>query len=108
MANICPCTMGNSISTALFNMRNAKKLNQDQEEPEQTASASVLSRRVDTSYSLTKASSSWAYLVKFRVENGEELELYAEEGEYQTLKEGMSGTLRWQGRRFCGFDSEGV
>ena len=69
MSGLCPCTMGNSISGALFNLRNAKKLNEDH--PEQTGSATVLSRRVDTVYSLTRSSSSWAYLVKFRLESGE-------------------------------------
>ena len=50
MANICPCTFGNSISHALNNLRNAKKLND--KGPEQTGSATVLSRKVDTCYSL--------------------------------------------------------
>ena len=72
MSGICPCTMGNSISGALFNLRNAKKL--AEETPEQTATARVLSRRVDTCYNLEKSDSSWAYLVKFRLENGEETE----------------------------------
>ena len=34
MANICPCTFGNSVSQALNNLRKAKKLNQ--ELPEQS------------------------------------------------------------------------
>ena len=63
MSKLCPCTMGSSISGALFNLRNAKKLNE--EHPVQEASAAVLSRRVDTVYSLTRSSSSWAYLIKF-------------------------------------------
>ena len=50
MSNICPCTMGNSISHALNSLRKAKKLNSQQ--PEQTAAATVLSRRVDTCYQL--------------------------------------------------------
>ena len=45
MSGICPCTMGNSISKALFGMRDVKKLNND--EPEQTASATVVSRKVE-------------------------------------------------------------
>ena len=73
MANICPCTFGNSVSHALNNLRNARKLKE--ELPEQTSPATVLSRRVDTCYSLEKSDSSWAYLVKFRLENGDETEL---------------------------------
>lgn len=45
MANISPCTLGNSVSQALNNMRKAKKLKE--ELPEQTSRATVLSRRVD-------------------------------------------------------------
>ena len=94
MSKLCPCTMGSSISGALFNLRNAKKLNE--EHPVQEASATVLSRRVDTVYSLTRSSSSWAYLVKFRLESGEEPELKATEAQYKELKEGLGGTLAWQ------------
>ena len=72
MSNICPCTLGNSIADALFNMKNAKKLKE--EHPEQTASATVVSRKVDTCYSLTRSDSSWAYLVTFRMESGEEIQ----------------------------------
>lgn len=104
MANICPCTMGNSVSGALFNLRNAKKLNE--EHPVQEASAAVLSRRVDTVYSLTRSSSSWAYLVKFRLESGEEPELKTTEEMYGTLKEGRSGKLTWQGDTITTFDAE--
>lgn len=95
MSGICPCTFGNSVAGALFNLRNAKKLSQ--EEPEQTTSATVLSRRVDTCYSLTKSDSSWAYLVKFRLESGEEIELKATEEDYKKLKEGTALTLTRRG-----------
>lgn len=101
MANICPCTMGNSIAGALFNMKNAKKLNQ--EEPEQTASATVLSRRVDTVYNLTRSSSSWVYLVKFRLENSEETELQTTEEDYGKLKEGTKIQLTWKGSQLVSF-----
>lgn len=101
MANICPCTFGNSISHALNNLRKAKKLNEDL--PEQTARATVLSRRVDTSYSLEKTDSSWAYLVKFRLETGEEVELKTAEEDYQKLKEGTSLSITWQGDTLTSF-----
>ena len=51
MSGICPCTMGNSISKALFGMRDVKKLNND--EPEQTASATVVSRKVERTNQIT-------------------------------------------------------
>lgn len=101
MANICPCTFGNSISHALNNLRNAKKLNE--KGPEQSASATVLSRKVDTCYSLEKSDSSWAYLVTFRLENGEELKLKASETDYSRLKEGTQIQLTWQDDQVVSF-----
>lgn len=101
MANICPCTLGNSVSHALNNLRKAKKLNE--ELPEQTAAATVLSRRVDTCYSLEKSDSSWAYLTKFRLENGEETELKVKEEDYPKLKEGTSLSITWQGENLLSF-----
>ena len=102
MSKLCPCTMGNSISGALFNLRNAKKLNE--ELPQQTSAATVLSRRVDTVYSLTRSSSSWAYLVKFRLETGAEPELKTTEQQYKELKEALSGSLTWQGDTLVSFE----
>ena len=101
MSNICPCTMGNSIAGALFNMKNAKKLKE--EHPEQTASATVVSRKVDTCYSLTKSDSSWAYLVTFRLESGEEIQLNVSETEFKKLKEGTSLSIAWQGDKLLSF-----
>ena len=101
MANICPCTFGNSVSHALNNLRNARKLKE--ELPEQTSPATVLSRRVDTCYSLEKSDSSWAYLVKFRLENGDETELNVKEEDYPKLKEGTSLSITWQGDTLTSF-----
>ena len=101
MSNICPCTLGNSVAGALFNLRNAKKLKE--EHPEQTASATVLSRKVDTNYSLTKSDSSWAYLVTFRLDNGEEIQLHVTETDFKKLKEGTSLSVTWQGENLTSF-----
>lgn len=101
MANVCPCTFGNSVSHALNNLRKAKKLNQ--ELPEQTSRASVLSRKVDTCYSLAKSDSSWAYFVTFKLENGEEVQLKTTEEEYGKLKEGKTITITWQGDTLTSF-----
>lgn len=101
MSKLCPCTMGNSVAGALFNLRNAKKLNQ--EEPEQSGAGEVISRRVDTVYSLTRSDSSWAYLVKFRLENAEELELTVTESDYGKLKEGTKVSFIRQGFRLVSF-----
>ena len=104
MSKLCPCTMGNSVAGALFNLRNAKKLNQ--EEPEQSGTGEVISRRVDTVYSLTRSDSSWAYFVKFRLENGEEVELKATQAQYKEMKEGLSAKLCWRGDTVTSFEVE--
>lgn len=101
MANICPCTFGNSFSHALNNLRKAKKLRE--ELPEEASRAEVLSRRVDTCYALEKSDSSWAYLIKFRLENAEETELKATEADYQKLKEGTSLSITWRGENLVSF-----
>ena len=101
MSGICPCTLGNSVAGALFNLKNAKKLNEELQE--QTASATVLSRRVDTVYSLTRSASSWAYLVTFRLENGEETELQTTEENYGKLKEGTDVRLVRKGIQLVSF-----
>ena len=95
MANICPCTFGNSVSQALNNFRKAKKLNAQL--PEQTARATVLSRWVDTCYALEKCDSSWGYFVRFRLVNGEETELKTTEQDYPKLTEGACLSITWQG-----------
>lgn len=96
MSGICPCTMGNSISKALFGMRDAKKLNN--EEPEQTAAATVVSRTVRRTNDVTNFQESpWLYLVTFRLENGEERELKVKESDYGKFKEGTAWTITWQG-----------
>lgn len=101
MASVCPCTFGNNISHALNNLRKARKLNR--ELPEQTSVATVLSRKVDTCYSLEKSDSSWAYLVTFRLEDGQELTLKTTEETYGALKEGLSGMLHWQDDQLLSF-----
>ena len=101
MANICPCTFGNSVSHALNNLRNAKKLNE--RGPEQTASATVLSRKVDTCYSLEKSNSSWGYFVTFQLEDGQEIQLKTSENNYRQLKENLNVTITWQDDQLLSF-----
>lgn len=93
MANICPCTFGNSISKALFNLRDAKKLNNCK--PEQSSLGTVVCRTVRHKNSIYHEAP-WQYVVTFRLENGEEKELMTSEKTFSTLKEGISGSLTWQ------------
>lgn len=102
MSGICPCTMGNSISKALFGLRDVKKLNCD--EPEQTAAATVVSRTVQRSNQITNFQESpWLYLVTFQLENGDELELKTKETTYAELLENSAGTLIWKGEDLVSF-----
>lgn len=102
MSGICPCTFGNSISTALLNLKNAKKQNCDL--PEETASATVLSRTVQRTNEMTLYQESpWQYVVTFRLETGEALTLQTTEELYGKLKEGAAGTLTWQGEHLVAF-----
>ena len=101
MANICPCTFGNSISHALNNLRKANTLKE--KGPEHTGSATVLSRKVDTCYSLEKSNSSWAFLVSFKLEDGQEIQLKTMETDYGKLKEGLTATITWQDDQLLAF-----
>lgn len=101
MANICPCTVGNSVSKALFNLRDAKKLNNC--EPEQTASATIVSRTVRHNNSIYHEAP-WQYVVTFRLEDGTEKTLITNEETYKTLKEGLEGKLTWQEETLISFE----
>ena len=93
MSNLCPCTMGNAISNALNSFRNAKKLNACA--PEQTSPATVLSREVrhiNTHFH----EDPYQYILRVRLENGEELELRTTEEIYKQLPENTTATLTWQ------------
>lgn len=101
MANICPCTVGNSVSKALFNLRDAKKLNNC--EPEQTAAAAVLSRTVRHNNSIYHEAP-WQYVATFRLEDGTEKTLITNEEIYKTLTEGKEGKLTWQEENLISFE----
>jgi hypothetical protein len=101
MANICPCTFGNSISKALFNLRDARKTGNC--EPEQTSPATVQARTVRHNNSIYHEAP-WQYVVRFRLENGEEKELITTEEIYSALKEHTEGILTWQEDRLISFE----
>lgn len=93
MAGFCPCSFGNSLSSALSNLKNAKRLNPDR--PKESAPATVLARRVVRRNEMFE-NDPWAYLVTFQLENGEKKELKVSQESYQQLPEGTAGTLVWQ------------
>lgn len=76
-------------------------------EPERTAGAEVLSRRVQSGNPIRSGRShqGYTFLVTFRLEDGKELELYAYDHEYGALQEGMNGSLTWKGPYFIRFET---
>ncbi len=77
-------------------------------EPEQTAHARLLSRRVETGTNRTGRSSGlgYNYVVTFQLNDGSILELYTHDVEYGALREGMSGKLSWHKQNMTGFEPD--
>ena len=77
----------------------------EDKDPELTGPATVTSHRVDQGSYHGKAPSRWNYVVTFTLSDGEEIELYTLLSDYQTLKDGTSGQLTWQGKRLLDFEA---
>ena len=82
--------------------------------PELTGQATVKSHRVEhgnyqgqapTGYQ-GNTRGNWNYFVTFTLSDGEEIELYTGEAEYRALKDGTTGQLTWQGKKFREFDTD--
>ena len=74
-------------------------------EPERTVSATVIFKEVQEGTNRTgRSMMGYSFLVTFRTESGEPLELYTYEIEFGGLKEGMTGQLTYQGRYFVSFE----
>ncbi len=76
----------------------------DDKGPEMTGPATVKSHKVVQGGFMGKATGRWNYMVTFTLSDGEEIELYTILSDYQTLQDGISGQLTWQGKRFYSFD----
>ena len=74
-------------------------------EPERTANAKLTTRRVETGTNRSGRSQGMGYsfLLTFETEAGKQLQLYAYDHEYGSLREGMEGTLTWKGPYFVSF-----
>ena len=76
-------------------------------EPERTVGATVVFKEVQEGTNRTgRSMMGYSFLITFRTEEGETLELYAYEVEFGGLKEGMTGQLTYQGRYFVDFIEE--
>ena len=73
-------------------------------EPEQTVAATVVSKEVRSgTQGSGRSQMGYSFVVNFQTEDGRMLELYAYEEEFGGLREGMAGTLTYQGRYFVDF-----
>lgn len=68
-----------------------------------TGPATVGSHSVEHSKVGARWSRGWNYLITFRLSDGDTLELYTTEAEYQTIKDGQTGTLFWDGNQLMDF-----
>ena len=68
-----------------------------------TGPATVESHSVEHAKIGVQWSHSWNYLITFRLSDGDTLLLYTTEAEYQTIEDGQSGTLFWDGNQLVDF-----
>lgn len=75
-------------------------------DPEQSAHAKILSRRIQSGnpHRSGRSTLGYTFMVTFELDDGTQMELYAYEVEYGGLQEGMTGILTWKGRYFVHFD----
>ena len=75
-------------------------------EPERSVRATVKSREIVSGTGRSgRSQMGMSFVITFRTEEGESLELYAYEEEYGALREGMAGTLTYRGRYFVSFEN---
>lgn len=76
-------------------------------EPERTVAATVVSKEiVSGTRGSGRSQMGFSFLVNFQTEDGRILELFAYEEEFGGLREGMAGTLTYQGRYFVNFEKD--
>ena len=73
--------------------------------PERTVRAAVVSKEVKPgTHGAGRSMMGYSFMVTFRTEDGQTIEVYAYEVEYGGLKEGMTGQLTYKGRYFVDFE----
>ena len=74
------------------------------DEPERAIAATVISKEVREGTNRSgRSMMGYSFVVNFQTEDGQTLELYVYEIEFGGLKEGMTGTLTYQGPYFVSF-----
>ena len=96
------------LASILFWLRTFPFREKKTDEPEHTAPATLVSRRVQSGNPIRSGRSSglgYTYLALFRLEDGTETELYAHDQEWGALVDGTSGVLTWKGPYFVSFET---
>lgn len=95
---------GSSLCLLIFWLRVRWFWEAPSKEPQRSVTATVISKEVRQGTSQSgRSMMGYSFVVNFRTEAGDILELYAYEVEFGGLKEGMEGTLTYQGRYFVDF-----
>ena len=96
---------GLAIMLLVFYIRVLPFLEKPTAEPEKTVRAMVSSKEIRSgTHNSGRSQQGYSFLVTFRTDHGEHLELYAYDVEYGGLEEGMEGNLTYRGRYFVGFE----
>lgn len=94
----CQVSKQNSLFlTGLFD-----KLHRKTRAPEQSRFGTVIGRKVELNAGLT-SESRWRYILKLRMEDGNERSLSVSEELFNKAKDGISGTVVWQGDTVLSF-----
>lgn len=76
------------------------------DEAERTAEAELIVRTIKRGADRSGRSRlGFNHVLTFRLADGSEVELYSHEEEWGALREGMKGTLTWQGRYFVDLEA---
>ena len=106
--NVCYYIMavvyGLAFFLLLFYLRVLPFREKPASEPKKTVAATVISREVRPGTNRSgRSQAGYSFVVGFRTESGEMLELYTYDVEYGGLREEMQGILTYQGRYFVSF-----
>ena len=100
-------TYGSAVTLLVGYLRVRWFLEKPSTEPERTVAATVVSKEVKEGTNQSGRSiMGYSFVVTFQTKDGQLLELYTYEIEFGGLKEGMSGTLTYQGRYFVEFQTD--
>jgi len=108
-ADICYHIMasvyGLALFLLLFYLRVVPFMEKPSNQPERAVRATVVSKEIVSGTRRSgRSHMGYSFVVRFQAEDGQKLELYAYEEEFGGLKEGMQGTLTYQGRYFVDFE----